>query len=39
MALAVLDFHFLTGDPMHPNALLLFELLQPGDVVIASTPA
>jgi RimJ/RimL family protein N-acetyltransferase len=39
VALAVLDFHFLAGDPFHPNALLLFELLQPGDVVIAPTPA
>ena len=26
MALAVLDFHFLTGDPMHPNALLLLRV-------------
>ena len=39
MALAVLDFHFLAGDPLHENALLLFKLLQPGDVVIAPTPA
>src|ERR1700741_1110883 len=39
VALAVLDFHFLAGDPLHPNALLPFELLQPGDVVIAPTPA
>src|SRR5712691_4312721 len=39
VALAVLDFHFLAGDPLHPNALLLFKLLQPGDVVIAPTPA
>jgi GNAT superfamily N-acetyltransferase len=39
VALAVLDFHFLAGDPLHPNALLLFQLLQPGDVVIAPTPA
>jgi hypothetical protein len=31
VALAVLDFHFLAGDPLHPNALLLFKLLQPGD--------
>ena len=38
MALAVLDFHFLAGDPLHPNALLLFKPLRPGDVVIASTP-
>jgi hypothetical protein len=39
VALAVLDFHFLAGDPLHPHALLLFNLLQPGDVVIAPTPA
>ena len=39
VALAVLDFHFLAGDPLHANALLLFKLLQPGDVVIAPTPA
>ena len=39
VALAVLDFHFLAGDPLHPNALLLFKLLQPGDVVIAPTAA
>jgi RimJ/RimL family protein N-acetyltransferase len=39
VALAVLDFHFLAGDPLYPNALLLFKLLQPGDVVIAPTPA
>ena len=39
MALAILDFHFLAGDPLHPNALPLFELLNPGDVVIAPTPA
>jgi RimJ/RimL family protein N-acetyltransferase len=38
-ALAVLDFHFLAGDPLHPNALLLFKLLQPANVVIAPTPA
>ena len=38
VALAVLDFHFLAGDPLHANALLLFELLQPGNVVIAPTP-
>ncbi len=31
VALAVLDFHFLTGDPLHPNVLLLFKFLQPGD--------
>jgi hypothetical protein len=39
VALAILDFHFLVGDPLHPNALLLFKLLQPGNVVIAPTPA
>src|SRR6516225_1813033 len=39
VALAVLDFHFLAGGPLHPNALLLFKLLQPGNVVIAPTPA
>ncbi len=38
VALAVLDFHFLAGDTLHANALLLFKLLQPGDVVIAPTP-
>src|SRR5712692_5451988 len=38
MALAVLDFHFLAGDPLHEHAVLLFKLLQPGDVVIAPTP-
>jgi hypothetical protein len=39
VALAILDFHFLAGDPLHANAPLLFKLLQPGDVVIAPTPA
>jgi hypothetical protein len=39
VALAVFDFHFLAGDPLHPNALPLFKLLQPGDVVVAPTPA
>ena len=39
MALAVLDFHFLAGNPLHPNALLHFKLLHPGGVVIAPTPA
>src|SRR5262245_1380931 len=38
VALAVLDFHFLAGDPLHANALPLFKLLQPGAVVIAPTP-
>ena len=39
VALAILDFHFLAGDPLHANALLLFKLLPPGAVVIAPTPA
>ena len=39
VALAVLDFHFLAGDPLRVNAPLLFRLLQPGNVVIAPTPA
>src|SRR6516162_7932448 len=39
VALAVLDFHFLAGDPHHANAPLLFRQLQPGNVVIAPTPA
>src|SRR5207245_3207279 len=39
VALAVLDFHFLAGDPLHANALLLFKLIPPGAVVIAPTPA
>ena len=39
VALAVLDFHFLAGDPLHEHALRLLNLLQPGDVVIAPTPA
>ncbi len=39
VALAVLDFHFLVGDPRHEHALLLFKLLQPGDVVIAPISA
>jgi hypothetical protein len=39
VALAVLDFHLLAGDPLHPNAPLLFKLLQPGNMVIAPTPA
>src|SRR5689334_16327891 len=39
VALAVLDFHFLAGDPLNANAPLLFKLLQPGNVVIAPTPA
>src|SRR6516164_6224337 len=39
VALAVLDFHFLAGDPLHPNAPLLFKQLQPGNTVVAPTPA
>jgi GNAT acetyltransferase-like protein len=39
VALAVLDFHFLAGDPLYESALLLSHLLQPGDVVIVPTPA
>src|SRR5215472_6156993 len=39
VALAVLDFHFLAGDPLHPNAPLLFKSLQAGNVIIAPTPA
>ena len=39
LALAVLDFHLLAGDPLHANAPLLFRQLQPGNVIIAPTPA
>jgi hypothetical protein len=39
VALASLDFHFLAGDPLHANAPLLFKQLQPGNVVVAPTPA
>src|SRR5262245_28150861 len=39
VALAVLDFHLLAGDPLHANTLRLFKLLQPGDMMIAPTPA
>ena len=39
VALAVLDFHFLGGDPGHENAALLLQVLRPGAVVIAPTPA
>src|SRR5262245_22966499 len=39
VALAVLDFHFLAGDPLHEHARPLLKLLHPGDVVIAPTPA
>src|SRR5215469_5249343 len=39
MALAVLDFHLLAGDPLHANAPLLFSQLQLGNVVVPPTPA
>src|SRR5215472_4586006 len=39
VALAVLDFHLLAGDPLHENAPLLFRQLQPGNTVVAPTPA
>jgi GNAT superfamily N-acetyltransferase len=39
VALAVLDFHLLAGDPLHANVPLLFKQLQPGNVVIAPTSA
>src|SRR5215472_8854545 len=39
VALAVLDFHLLAGDPRHANAPLLFRQLQPGNTVVAPTPA
>jgi len=39
IALAVLDFHLLAGDPFHEKAPTLCELLQPPAVVIAPTPA
>jgi len=42
VALAVLDFQFLAGDPRHENARALLELLRPGPTgewVIAPTPA
>src|SRR6516225_9812390 len=39
VALAILDFHLLAGDPLHANAPLLFKQLQPGNTVIAPTPA
>src|SRR6516164_6102952 len=34
VALAVLDFHLLAGDPLHANAPLLFRQLEPGNVVV-----
>src|ERR1700757_4858833 len=39
VACAVLDFRLLAGDPHHANAPLLFGQLQPGNTVIAPTPA
>src|SRR6516165_69505 len=39
VALAVLDFHLLAGDPLDANVPLLFKQLQPGNVVIAPTLA
>jgi GNAT superfamily N-acetyltransferase len=39
VALAVLDFHLLAGDPHHANAPLLFKQLQPGNTVVPPTPA
>src|SRR5215472_7512341 len=39
VARAVLDFHLLAGDPLHANAPLLFGQLQPGNTVVAPTPA
>src|SRR5215831_2250391 len=39
VALAVLDFHLLAGDPLRANVPLLFTQLQPGNVVIAPTQA
>lgn len=38
VALAVLDFSFLAGDPGHKNSSLIFNHLRPGDIVIAPTP-
>src|SRR5262249_51024645 len=39
VALAVLDFRLLAGDPLHENAGRIAELLKPGDAVITPTPA
>jgi GNAT superfamily N-acetyltransferase len=39
VALAVLDFHFLAGDPGHAHAVLLVPSLRPGMVMITPTPA
>src|SRR5262249_52492302 len=39
IALGVLDFHFLAGDPSHAHAALLLPPLRPGMVVVTPTPA
>src|SRR2546427_2708036 len=39
VALAVLDFQFLAGDPLHPNAPSLLKLNPTGAIGIAPTPA
>src|SRR4051794_20690044 len=39
VALAVLDFHFVAGDPGHAHAALLVPSLRPGMVMIPPTPA
>jgi len=39
VAVAVLDFSFLAGDPDHKNAPLIFNQLRSGNIVIAPTPA
>ena len=39
VALAMLDFRLLAGDPLHEDVRHLFELLRAGDVLIAPTPA
>jgi GNAT superfamily N-acetyltransferase len=39
VALAMLDFHFLAGDPHSENAALLLQLLHRGDVVITPSQA
>jgi GNAT superfamily N-acetyltransferase len=39
VALGVLDFHFLAGNPGHAHAALLLPLLRPGRVMITPTPA
>lgn len=37
VALGVLDFHFLAGDPLNENALPLIQFLKPGAIVITPT--